>query len=979
VSRKIKTQGKGAWSTMTKNTIHVVRVVEKGFQQNRHHLLSNIRQIGIKGVTNVQAVKVYRLEGISLKETKKLATKLFAESLTQEFSINAPAPIEHGKDIVEVGYIPGVMNPEISSIMKAAHDLGIALVAVDTSWEHHFYGKQSEGDIHTITSRLLFNKTTQRVITEEPATLLFADTPPEPTKTIPVRFMTNGQLEKLSKEGQLFLNPAEMAVIRDFFYSIGRDASDVELETLAQTWSEHCKHKTFSAKLVINGVEKESLFKRLKDASKRAGGNIISAFIDNAGVISFYDDYGIVAKVETHNSPSALEPYGGAMTGTGGVFRDIMGTGKGARLIASTDMFCLAPPDLAVEDLPPGCLHPRELLQNIVAGVRDYGNRMGVPTNNGSVTFHEDFRAKPTVIVGSYGLAPAKYCTQGEAKNGHRLITIGGAIGRDGVHGATFSSGEMNAQTVHTSGSAVQIGNAIEQQRMARALLKARDLHLVEAITDCGAGGLSSAVGEMGSKTGVHIFLHLAPTKYPGLPAWIRWISESQERMVVAVAPKNVRRFIKLCHDYNVAAVDIGEFTDTKRLVVQFHDEIVCDLLMEFLHNGLPQRVMKATFTPQKPKIHQIKEPLTPQQWSETYLKVMGHLDVCSKKPITDQYDHTVQGTNVLPPFSGVKLDGPNDAAVLAPFPNKPHGIIISHGMNPRLMRIDPYHGAIWAILEALSNYVAVGGNITKGELGLVDNFIWPFPDDRGLFMLDQAMEAICYMINTFGIGFISGKDSLSSTYRFPDGSKLEIPPVLCISAVGRIPDISKTMSADFKKVGSRIVLVGATHKSLAGSVYADIQKKLPAGEQYANHIPSPAKYPESLEIIQQVYARIHQLIIRGEISACHDISQGGALAALAEMCIGGDCGAFVGKEIVNMQDPGRFYFNESPGCFLCEVPENTEPSTLFHDTDIPYYEIGTTTKEKDIVLHNYGRQICKISVAELKNAWEKPMKEVFA
>ena len=336
---------------------------------------------------------------------------------------------------------------------------------------------------------------------------------------IPIRKMNNTELLDLSRD-KLFLNLEEMKVVQEYFRRIGRDATDCEIEIIAQTWSEHCVHKTFKAKLIVDGKEKKPLFKRLKDATEEvAHPLVLSAFVDNSGVIEFFDGMAICGKVETHNSPSAIEPYGGAMTSSGGVFRDIVGTGLGAKVLASTDMFCFAPPGTPQDKIPAGCLHPHYLLRRVVAGVRDYGNRMGIPTNNGSLHFHPDFRAKPTVIVGAYGILPAATSRKSWPKAGDLVVTLGGRTGRDGIHGATFSSGEMTDRTMEVNASAVQIGNPIEEKRMFDAILAARDEGLIRTITDCGAG-FASAVGEMGSKTGARIALDRAPLKCPGLAPW---------------------------------------------------------------------------------------------------------------------------------------------------------------------------------------------------------------------------------------------------------------------------------------------------------------------------------------------------------------------------------------------------------------------------------------------------------------------------
>ncbi|OAT85505.1 phosphoribosylformylglycinamidine synthase subunit PurL [Desulfotomaculum copahuensis] len=912
--------------------------------------------LGIAPVEHVRTARVYRFEGISEKDARLLAEKLLAEDVFEVYTINKPV-ITDAASVVEVAYRPGVMNPEAASLSKSARDLGVTgLAAAASSREYAFYGGGvTAADIETILDRLLVNPTVETVMRAEPDTLLISGRPGE-TKIIPIRQMDDAALMDLSRD-KLFLNLEEMRLIRDYFISRRRDATDCEIETLAQTWSEHCGHKTFKAELVVNGRKKEPLLKRLQQATARAGHPLVlSAFVDNSGVMEFYHGWAVCGKVETHNSPSAIEPYGGAMTGSGGVFRDIMGTGQGAKVIASTDMFCFAPPDIKPEAIPPGCLHPHYLLRRVVAGVRDYGNRMGIPTNNGSVHFHRDFRAKPTVIVGAYGLLPVSRAQKGRAQPGDLVVVIGGRTGRDGIHGATFSSGEMTHRTTEVNASAVQIGHPIEEKRTLDALLAAAEEGLIRAVTDCGAGGFASAVGEMGAETGVEVRLEQAPLKYQGLSPWEIWLSESQERMVLAVAPENLDRVLAICRGLNVEATVLGAFAAHRRLLVTWHGTVVCDLEMEFLHHGLPRRRMEACWQPPE----EAAAPLTtlPANWTEAYGRVMAHLNVCSKEPIVRMYDHGVQGTNGLPPFSGLHGDGPNDAVLLTPLPGRPEAVVISHGLNPVLNRSDPYYGGLWAAAEAVSNAVAAGAN--PEEMVLIDNFIWPFPDPESLGALDRAVDACVDFVDTTGMPFISGKDSLSSTYRGADGTVIKIPPVLCVSAFGRVPDINRTVSADFKGAGNKITLVGKrTVSEMGGSVYCDLYGQ-PGG--------SPPRI--DLSVLTGVLTAVHRAIAAGKVLACHDISEGGLAAALAEMCFGGGLGAAI--SIPAAENPVHFLFNETAGCFLVETAPDTDPAALF--AGVPHQMLGTTVAGDRIS----AAGLFSVSLTALKRAWQEPMARIF-
>ncbi len=923
------------------------------------YLLHEIQNtLHITSITELVTAKVYRLEGISAQQAEFLARHLLAEEVFQIYKVNE-AIIKNADKLVEVAYKPGVMNPEAGSILKAAADLGIPeMVAADSSYEYGLYGTLTDAETELILTRLLVNETVERVVTEKPATLIIKGQPGG-TRVIPIRNMNDAALLDLSKDN-LFLNLEEMQAIQNYFAALDRDPTDCEIETLAQTWSEHCGHKTFKATVMIDGQAKEPFYQRLRESTNQtAHPLVLSAFEDNSGVIDFYDGLALCGKVETHNSPSAIEPYGGAMTGSGGVFRDILGTGKSAKVIASTDMFCFAPPDLPDSEVPPGCLHPHYLLRRVVDGVRDYGNRMGIPTNNGSVHFHRDFRAKPSVIVGAYGLMPAADAGKGQPVNGDLAVTIGGRTGRDGIHGATFSSGEMTSRTMDVNASAVQIGHAIEEKRISDALLRARDEELIQAITDCGAGGFASAFGEMGEDTGVRIYLDRAPLKYQGLAPWEIWVSESQERMALAVAPEHMERLAAICREHNVEVTVIGEFTGTGKLELFYYDEMVGELTMEFLHHGLPKRIMTAV--PHEHSV-QVSEPGLPCDWEQVCTQVMQHLNVCSKEPIVRMYDHGVQGSSALPPFAGVAGDAPNDAVVIAPVPGQKYGVMIAHGLNPVLNSLNPYAGSIWAATEAVSNAVASGAN--PDELVLIDNFIWPYPDEASLYDLDRAVDACVDFVTATGMPFISGKDSLSSTYRALDGSVLKIPPVLCISCFGRVADVTQTISTDFKRPGSIIALIGRRNvQQMGGSAYFDVTGAA------SPRVPliDPAQLITTLRSLYQANRS-------DSVLACHDISEGGLLAALAEMCLGGEMGAAVNLPANERADYSLF--NETAGCFLVELADQAQSEELFKD--VPHIILGHTTAEPNISVTQANNNIFNISTAKLFTAWQKPMQEVF-
>lgn len=932
--------------------IFEIRVVSKNdLDPKGQDLLAEIkRTLNIKSINKIRTVKVYRLEGINKKDVQKFTEIALCESIDQAGTINKRIFTDANK-VVEVSYKPGVMNPEVASILKVAKDLNIKLKAADTSFEYAFFGKVSDEKFNEIVKRLLVNNTVEHVVKKPPKTLIILGKA-QKTKIIPIRKAKDEILLELSKD-KLFLNLEEMKVIKNYFINMKRDPTDCELEILALTWSEHCGHKTFKAKLTIDGVEKEPLFERIKKTASLNKKIIISSFVDNSGVIEYDDKWSINAKVETHNSPSAIEPYGGAMTGSGGVFRDILGTGKGAKILISTDIFCFAPPNMPPNLLPPGCLPPDYLLRKVVYGVRDYGNRVGIPTNNGSIHFHNDFRAKPTVAVGSYGLIERKKAKKTTPKPIDLIYTVGGKTGRDGVHGATFASGEMTAQTVNTSGSRVQIGNAIEEKRVIDFILEISKRNLISSITDCGAGGYCSAIGELAKDSGAVVNLEKAPLKYPNLAPWEIFLSESQERMIITVNPKYKKQIRNIAKKYNVEATIIGKITNNKHLIVKYKNEIVANLTMDFIHDGLPQRHMIGESSK---KIIIENQPSKPKSIRSILIKILANPNIASKEPVVRMYDHNVQGTNALHPFGGVNYDGPNDGAIVKTDLKKNSGLATAHGLNPIMNKINPYRGSVWAITEAVANYVSFGGDLKKAAL--IDNFIWPFPDPESMADLDKSVDACTDLAKILNMPFVSGKDSLSSTYRYPDGKVLKIPPVLLISVFGKIDDVRKTVSSDLKIPGSLLVLVGnQDSKNLGGSIYYQITKS-------TGDVPKV-----ELKNLKKVLDSITRGIKSNQILSCHDISEGGVATAICEMAFGGNTGAAI-ELPKNIRDD-LFLFGETPGTFVVEVENKKIAEKLFKN--IPHQIIGKTIEKKII---NFNGQ--SINLDSLKTAWQKPMKEIF-
>ncbi|MCM8760990.1 MAG: phosphoribosylformylglycinamidine synthase subunit PurL, partial [Candidatus Omnitrophica bacterium] len=689
-----------------------------------------------------------------------------------------------------------------------------------------------------------------------------------------------------------------------------------------------------------------------------------SVFKDNSGIIRFDEKHNICFKVETHNHPSALEPYGGAGTGIGGVIRDPLGTGLGAKPIINTDVFCFGPSDYPYTKLPKGTLHPKRIMKGVVAGVRDYGNRMGIPTSNGAVLFDERFVGNPLVFCGNVGIMPKDKCEKA-ARKGDLVVLIGGRTGRDGIHGATFSSGELTHESESVSGSAVQIGNPIQEKKLVDTILKARDLGLYTAITDCGAGGLSSAVGEMGETLGVEIHLEKVPLKYTGLSYTEIWISEAQERMVLAVDPRNIDKLKAIFEAENVEATVIGKFTGTKRLKLFYNGNCVCDMDMKFLHNGVPIIKRKAVWN--KPRF---KEPPPPKNrdLTEDLLKLMSSPNIASKEWIIHQYDHEVQGGSILKPLQGPN-HGPGDACVTQPVLGSKKGIILGCGINPDYGKIDPYWMAASAIDEALRQIVSVGGDITK--CAILDNFCWGNtnkPDRLGELVRSSYG---CYDIAlAYGVPFISGKDSLNNEYS--TGKKtISIPPTLLISAIAVIDDITKSISMDAKRAGNFVYLVGLTRNELGGSQYYKIRGFT------GNNVPKvDPTYGKKLMI------RLTRAMRKGLVSSCHDCSEGGLAVSLSEMAFAGGLGMDIALNMRQMpkgQYPLRPYemlFSESNTRFVVE----TSDAKSFEKAmgTIPVWKLGQVTKDKRFRIRGFdGKDIVHTTIEKLKSAWQKPFKDM--
>ncbi|WP_129673829.1 phosphoribosylformylglycinamidine synthase subunit PurL [Candidatus Chloroploca sp. Khr17] len=919
----------------------------------------------------------------------------------------ATEPIVAAAHLIEVAYRPGVTDNEGESVRIGAHRLGIE--AVERARALRRYLLPPSGDPAQRASELAIDLV-QTTLIYQPGgafderlgfydTLLAAPTEHALHVTaVPLLAADDETLLRMSREGVLALDLAEMQAIRAYFAHLGRDPSDGELETLAQTWSEHCSHKTFKAEVRYQQDLREDtaapppgaptlypMWHELANApvtisslirhylmaatdavlAARAAHTstpwVLSAFVDNAGILAFTDEHEVSFKVETHNHPSALEPFGGANTGVGGVIRDVLGVS--AEPIANTDVLCFGMPDTPPERLQPGVLHPQRVATGVVAGVRDYGNKLGIPTVNGAVLFDPGYTANPLVYAGTVGLAPRGYHPR-QVAPGDAVVVLGGRTGRDGIHGATFSSIELTHETATTVGSAVQIGDPITEKNVLDVLLQARDRRLYSAITDCGAGGLSSAVGEMGAECGATVELAQVPLKYAGLQPWEVWLSEAQERMVLAVPYANLDAFMALCAAEDVEATVIGQFTNDKHLRVTHSGLNVVDLTMDFLHDGRPQRILEARWSGEgKPAPLPATGP-SDQTAGELLMALLAHPNIASKEAIVRTYDHEVRGATVIKPLVGAQMDGPGDAAVLQPVPTTTRGLALGCGINPRYGYLDPYWMALAVVDEALRNVVAVGGD--PAQTAILDNFCWGDPRQPDRMAGLVRATAGCYdAAVAFGTPFISGKDSLNNEYRDAEGNRVAIPPTLLVSALAFVPDVRHCVTMDLKRPGNALYLVGTTRAELGGSHLGLVD---------AHAYPGSTQVPRvDLEIARTTFKAIHAAITGGLVAACHDLSEGGLGVAAAEMVIAGQLGLDLTLDpILLPEGVAVTLYSESPSRFLIEVP--VEEREAFEDAlrGVPLVRLGTVTVDPHLRIEAEGASALNLPLEALRTAWKK-------
>ncbi len=964
---------------------------------------------GLK-VHDIRSVRVLTMDAdLTPREFTRVQQEVFTNPVTE---VSAFTPLEIDFDwCIWVGFRPGVKDTAGETAVEAMEDvLGRKLgqgEAVYTSRRYCLRAPAlSQNEVEAIANEILANDIIQqwRVFDRQqwsqregvgiiiPKVML--DHQPQ-LSTLSIA--SDEALRTISDARNLALHPDDIPVIRAYFLDprvkearrrVGlEDPTDLELEYISQARSDHCNHNTFRGRFVYrdlaDGSEAvfDNLFKTFIEAPtldlKAQKPWVVSVLWDNAGVGRFDKDHFYVITGETHNSPSNMEAYGGAITGIVGVYRDPLGTGKGARLIMGGYGYCVGPRDYSGPLKPK--LHPRRLLDGVIEGVRDGGNKSGIPTVMGQVTFHPGYLGKCLVFVTAVGMMPAQVgrnpSHEKRTEPGDVMIMCGGRVGKDGIHGVTASSESFSA---NTPAGHVQIGDPYTQKKMHDFLLEARDEDLINFITDNGGGGLSSSVGESARfSNGAEVNLDRVPLKYEGLDQWEIWVSESQERMTVAVKPEHLERFMALSAKHAVESTAIGRYSDSGKLHIRYSEQTCAYVDMDLLTAGFPQWRFEAEWQP--PEMRGLAEPVMgpPHDYGRLIGALLARPNICSKEWIVRQYDHEVQGTSVIKPLVGAGRDVPSDAAVIRPVLSSERGLAYSQALLPTYSAIDTYHMTTCTIDEAVRRLVAVGGD--PDHVGGVDNFCWPNiqydpqenPDGKykaaQLVRACQALEALC---RAHEIPLLSGKDSMYVDGHLPgdfgEVHKVSALPTLQFSAVSVVADINRCVSMDLKRPGDRIYVLGMTADELGGSEYYGLMGHIGC------RVPQVA-----VERNRAVYRALYAAINQGWVASAHGVFSGGLAVHMALAAIGGAMGVRVDLAKVPTDTPlrdDRLLFSESAGRLVVTIhPQFCEPfDALF--TGLPAACVGEVANDDEFVLvGGNGETICRQTVTTLKQAWQQP------
>lgn len=963
----------------------------------------NLASLGFAGkINDVASIDVFTIAKLLTKsQLDKIASSL-SNPVNQIAFINSRVNSFDFNWAVEIGYLPGVTDNVATTAKEIIEDL----LRIKFSPHEGVYssqllllsGKLAKKDITRIADSLI-NPLIQSVHFKKYDQYLHNG---GMDKVVPqVKLITKPKIDsvdlnvsdeeliKIGKlgiknsdgtmRGPLALDLAYMKAIQKYFKRVRRNPTDIELESIAQTWSEHCKHTIFADPIdeIKDGLFKTYIKAATEKIRKKKGDKdfCISVFTDNSGAIEFDENHLITHKVETHNSPSVLDPFGGAITGIVGVNRDTIGFGLGAKPIANVYGFCLADPhDTSPFYRGPNftqkMLEPRRIMDGVIEGVNSGGNCSGIPTPQGFLFFDRRFKGKPLVFVGTVGLIPKKVNSKKsyikKAKPGDYIVVVGGRVGLDGIHGATFSSEAMDSGSPAT---AVQIGDPITQKKLSDAIVKeARNLHLYNSITDNGAGGLSCSVAEMAKETGgCLVELDRVPLKYPGLAPWQIWISESQERMTLAVPKRKWKKFLDLIKQRGVEATIIGVFTNSGSCVVTYKGKKIMNVTMKFLHDGLPQRSMVTTYTQShydEPSFAQ------PKNLTKTVQQMLKRLNMSGFEFLSMQYDHEVQAGSVIKPLQGRgRVNG--EATVTRPVLSSNKGVVLSQGLYPSYSDIDTYHMAACSLDASIRNAVAVGAD--PDYLALLDNFCWCSPKDpQRLGELKRSVQACHDYAVDFATPFISGKDSMFNDFKGYDEKgnllKISIPPTLLISSIGVIENIEKTVSIDVKFPGDLVYILGDTFEELGGSEYFAYHSII------GNNVPQV-----NAKKNKKTYKSLHKAIQKGLIASAISITRGGLGIALAKMAMAGMLGIDISLENLSgkaVRDDFAL-FSESQGRILVSInPVNKKEFEKVMKGN-PFALLGKVREDSMFTIRSKtGNRVVNTDVNKLEKAYKSTFKD---
>lgn len=935
-------------------------------------LLNRIKMEGYNGLSNLIIEKAVRFEGIS-REQALLLKNLFCHPVNETLSSQSDLKPKDGP-IFEVGYQRAVTDPELPSILRSAHALGVhELIWARIAHRYQFQGL-NEKTAREIINHYLYNPQVQVIIEPDHVwTTLRPQGRTGPVEQINLENLSDKELMQLNEERRLFLNLEQMKALRQIALDMKRSLTDAEVEMFAQTWSDHCFHTTWKSL---------GLLKKLFNATNEIDHPLVlSKFEDNAGAMAFYDGWALTIKGETHNSPTAVSPYGGIMTKHGGVIRDTLGCGEGALPIGGSTIMGLGDPFQSWQDLPPATLHPRTILIESIRGTADYCNPMGIPMMFPYYRFHPGYTGKCFALGHSIGLFPADRAKKGHPESGDYAVLIGGYTGRDGLHGATVSSDSMTDQTSTTDASHVQIGHPIEERKFMEAIPVLRDTNCLRAVTDLGAAGLSSAAGEMGSESGVWINLAWVPLKTEGLHPWEIWISESQERMLLCVPPEKISEALSILERYEVSASIIGQFTDTNRCQVVYDpsvsndlscfpeiqispETVVVDLDFKHLRKGCPLPGVRMTELARESR-SVTPEPLTSEtEWSNAILSVIGHLNICDQSPAGTQFDSTVQGRTVIGPYGGIHGNMPNDIWASAPLRGKKYGAVAAIAYNPFYGEVNPAVMSKLMIIESVTKLVTAG--VRNDEIVLCDNFYTPRINPEVASQLTGMVTMCTDLSRRLGLPFISGKDSSNGTFMLENGERIDVPPTLCVMALGRIEDVGCITGKAWKKPDSSLLLVGPLSGELGGSIYY----------QTRGHIGQVLPDP-SIDQITDSWQTLLQLAGDHILLSASAVAEGGLFRRLFEMALGSGMGCDVNlsqlQTRIKSSDPASGLFTEMIGAVVIEAePDKTE--LIMKKTNAVF--LGKTIVEPEIRLKADHLSI-EMPMDELTAVWQKPFQEI--